>query len=133
MHCSSLGRTHGIVGVTMHAEKEGSMQGRFAFLLFLLNTHLCFPQPDGHHLAGYVREETTNVPVQSVALDVLSSGVRAAPAIVSGMDGEFRFAGLRDGNYSIIATKKGYDTATVVASIMGGTASTIMIYLHKQD
>ncbi|MBZ5656259.1 MAG: tetratricopeptide repeat protein [Acidobacteriia bacterium] len=109
------------------------MRPRIALLLLLLSAQLCFPQHDGHHLSGYVREETTNVPIQSVALELLSSGMRAAPAIVSGMDGEFRFAGLRDGDYYIVATKKGYETATVMASIMGGTAPTILVYLHRQD
>jgi tetratricopeptide (TPR) repeat protein len=90
-------------------------------------------QHGGHQLAGYVREEPANVPVESVALDVLSSGTRAAPPVVSGIDGEFKFASLRDGDYYIIATKKNYDTVTMQVSILAGSAPPVMIYLHKQD
>jgi len=52
--------------------------------------------------------------------------------MISGMDGEFRFVGLRNGDYSIVANKKGYDSATVPASIIAGASPTIVIYLHKQ-
>jgi tetratricopeptide (TPR) repeat protein len=90
-------------------------------------------QHGGHQFAGYVREEPANVPVESVALDVLSSGTRAAPPVVSGIDGEFKFASLRDGDYYIVASKKGYDTVTMQVSILAGSAPPVMIYLHKQD
>jgi tetratricopeptide (TPR) repeat protein len=109
------------------------MRLRLRSLLFLFATTLCLAQRGGHQLAGYVREEPSNTPVQSVALDVLSSGTRAAPPVVSGMDGEFQFASLRDGDYYIVATKKGYDTVTTQVSILAGSAPPIMIYLHKQD
>ncbi|MBZ5664781.1 MAG: carboxypeptidase regulatory-like domain-containing protein [Acidobacteriia bacterium] len=109
------------------------MRLRLGSLLFLFAAPLCLAQHGGHQLAGYVREEPSNVPVQSVALDVLSSGTRAAPPVVSGMDGEFQFASLRDGDYYIVATKKGYDTVTTQVSILAASAPPIVIYLHKQD
>lgn len=96
------------------------MRVRIRLLLFFFPALHCWAQHGRHQLDGYVREEFTNVPVQSVALDVLSSGTRAAPATVSGMDGEFKIASLRDGDYYIIATKKGYDTVTTQASILAG-------------
>jgi cytochrome c-type biogenesis protein CcmH/NrfG len=109
------------------------MRLRVGFVLFFLAAQLCFSQHSGHQFSGYVREENTNAPVQSVALEVLSSGQRAAPPVVSGMEGEFKFDGLHDGDYYITATKKGYDTATIQASIMGGSAPPVLIYLHRTD
>ncbi len=107
------------------------MRLRLALFLLLVPT-LCFPQRTGHQLSGYVREETTNVPVDSVALEIFSSGQRVAPAVVSGMDGEFGFSGLRDGDYNIVATKKGYDTLTVQVSILSGSVPPVVVPLHKQ-
>ena len=107
------------------------MRRVFLFLLLLLTAQISFSQ-SGHQISGFVREENSNNPVQSVALDVLSAGTRAAPPVVSGMDGEFKFAGLRDGDYYIVATKKGYDTITVEVSIMAGIAPPVLVSMHKQ-
>jgi len=109
------------------------MRSGFAGLLIFLSAQLCFSQHTGHQLNGYLREELTNVSVQNVALEVLSSGRRAAPPIVSGMDGEFQFAGLPDGDYYIVATKKGYDPITVHVSIMAGSAPPTLISVHRQN
>jgi tetratricopeptide (TPR) repeat protein len=107
--------------------------GSLLFFFFLVAAPLCVAQHGGHQLAGYVREEPANAPVESVALDVLSSGTRAAPPVVSGIDGEFKFASLRDGDYYIVASKKGYDAVTMQVSILAGSAPPVMICLHKQD
>jgi Tfp pilus assembly protein PilF len=111
--------------------KEGIMRSAFAFLLLLLSSQLCYSQRGGGQLSGHVREERTNVPLQSVTLEVLSAGTRAASPIVSGMDGEFQFPFLRDGDYYIVASQKGYDTVTVQVSIVAGSASPVLIDLAK--
>jgi tetratricopeptide (TPR) repeat protein len=109
------------------------MRSGFVFLLLLLSTALCFSQRGGGQLSGHVREERTNVPLQSVTLEVLSAGTRAASPVVSGMEGEFQFPPLRDGDYYIVASKNGYDTVTVQVSILAGSASPVLIDLHRHD
>ncbi len=116
----------------MHADKKGFMRSRFSLLLLLLSTQLCFPQRSGN-LSGHVREERTNVPVESVALEVLSSGTRAAAPVMSGMDGEFQFPYLKDGDYYIVASKGGYDTVTIPVSILAGSAAPVLINLPRHD
>ena len=106
------------------------MRSRFSLLLLLLSSQLCFAQRSGN-LSGHVREERTNVPVESVALDVLSSGTRAASPVMSGMDGEFQFPYLKDGDYYIVASKRGYDTVTISVSIIAGTAAPVLINLPR--
>jgi len=108
------------------------MRSRFSLLLVLLSTQLCFPQRSGN-LSGHVREERTNVPVESVALEVLSSGTRAAAPVMSGMDGEFQFPYLKDGDYYIVASKGGYDTVTIPVSILAGSAAPVLINLPRHD
>jgi len=104
----------------------------FGLVLLFVCTHLCFPQ-GGHVVSGSVHEEATNSPISSVALEILSSGTRAAPAVMSGINGEFQFSGLRDGDFYIVASKEGYDTATVRVSVLiGGGAPPVTIALHKR-
>lgn len=108
------------------------MRCRLAFLLLLLSTPIWFRQHADAQVSGYVREETTNTPLESVNLEILSSGTRAAPVAFSNIDGQFHFrGGLRDGDYYITASKEGYETATASASVMAGTSPTILIYMHK--
>jgi len=113
------------------------MRCRFGFVLLILvlvvSTQPCFPQSGGHTVGGHVRDEATQEPLQSVALEIKASGAQAAPPTTSGIEGEFRFAGLRDGDFYVVATKKGYETVTVTVSIMvGGGAPPVDIFMHKQ-
>lgn len=107
------------------------MHSRFAFLLFLLSTQVGFAQRGGGQLSGHVREEGTNIPLQSVSLEALSSGTRAASPVVTGIDGEFQFTAVRDGDYYVVATKRGYDTVTIHVSVLSGSAAPVLIDLHK--
>lgn len=84
-------------------------------------------------MGGHVRDEATHEPLQSVALEILASGGQAAPPATSGIEGEFRFGGLRDGDFQIRATKKGYEPVTVAVSIMVGGAPPVDIFMHKQS
>jgi tetratricopeptide (TPR) repeat protein len=104
---------------------------RFAFLLLLLSVPICFLEQAASQVNGYVRDEATNVLLESVDLEVLSSGQRAAPTTVSNIDGQFHFGGLRDGDYYVIARKQEYETATVSAQVMAGSSPATLIYLHK--
>jgi tetratricopeptide (TPR) repeat protein len=107
------------------------LRQRFTFLLLLLSFPLCFLQSAVAQVHGAVRDETTNALLESVDLEVLSSGQRAAPPTVSNIDGQFHFGGLRDGDYYIIARKQGYETATVTAQVMAGSSPEALVLLHK--
>jgi tetratricopeptide (TPR) repeat protein len=105
---------------------------RYRFsLLLLLTIPICFLRHAACQVNGSVRDETTNALLESVDLEVLSAGQRAAPPTVSNIDGQFRFGGLRDGDYYVIARRQGYETATVGAQVMAGSSPAILIYLHK--
>jgi cytochrome c-type biogenesis protein CcmH/NrfG len=104
----------------------------FVPLVLAVSAQPCFPQGGGHSIGGHVRDEATQEPLQSVALDIKASGMQAAPPTTSGIQGEFRFGGLRDGDFYVVATKKGYDTVTVTVSIMVGGAPPVDIFMHKQ-
>lgn len=107
----------------------------FVLLLFLslvASTQPCFSQGGGHIVGGHVRDEATQEPLPSVALEIKASGAQAAPPTTSGIQGEFRFGGLRDGEFFVLATKKGYETVTVTVSIMPGGAPPVDIFMHKQ-
>ena len=119
------------VGGKILAETEGPMRYRVAFLLLISTAPLCVVQQASCQVGGYVREETTNAALESVSLEILSSGTRAAPATVSNIDGQFHFGGLRDGDFFIIARKDGYETATVSVSVMAGASPTALIFLKK--
>jgi tetratricopeptide (TPR) repeat protein len=111
-----------------------TMRFHFALLLIVLTACLSTSQVrSGHQLGGYVREETSNTPIESVVLEILSSGQRAAPPAVSGTNGEFRFSALNDGDYNVVATKAGYDTTTMPVSIRSGTAAPVVVVLHKVE
>jgi tetratricopeptide (TPR) repeat protein len=107
------------------------LRNRFAFLLVILSIPMCFLQRAICQVGGYVRDEATSAVLESVDLEILSSGTRAAPPAVSNIDGQFHFGGLRDGDYYIIARKDGYETATVSVAVMAGSSPTALIYLHK--
>src|SRR5438309_1995020 len=85
----------------------------------------------GHIISGIVREEGTNSPINAVALQLLSSGNQASPSVTSGMQGEFSFRGIPDGDFSIIATKTGYDSVTVGVTVMRTGTTPVTIVLRK--
>jgi tetratricopeptide (TPR) repeat protein len=104
----------------------------FVLLLLVVSAQRGLSQTVGHTIGGHVRDEATQEPLQSVALEIRASGAQAAPATTSGIGGEFRFAGLRDGDFYVTATKKGYETVTATVSIMVGGAPPVEIVMHKE-
>lgn len=85
----------------------------------------------GHAVSGYVRENGTNSSLQGVALQLFASGQRAAPDVSSGLDGEFHFGGVRDGDYSVVAKKQGYSDATVNVSVTPSGVPPVIVTLTK--
>lgn len=106
-----------------------------AFLLFLAilgeSPLLAQGLSGGHTISGVVREEGSNTPITAVELEISSSGSRVRPSVTSGTQGEFVFKGLPDGEYSIVASKTGYDTATVTVTVMRAGSPQVSISLRR--
>ena len=107
----------------------------FFLLLALFAGDASFPQAPsgGHVISGTVREEGSNNPISAARLEITISGSPALPSTISGTSGEFAFRGLQDGEYSIVATKDGYDTATVTVTVMRSGTAPLIISLHKTN
>jgi tetratricopeptide (TPR) repeat protein len=56
--------------------------------------------------------------------------MQVRPSITTGVDGTFSFTGLSDGEYSVTATKTGYDAATVSVTIIRTGSEPVMILMH---
>jgi tetratricopeptide (TPR) repeat protein len=87
----------------------------------------------GHVINGLVREEGSNALLQGVTVEIFASGGRVKPSVMSGTNGEFRFNELHAGDYSIVATKSGYETATLSVAVLLGSSPSVTISLRKSD
>jgi Flp pilus assembly protein TadD len=110
-------------------------------LLFLLLV-LAFPANEpcsaqgmesGHPIDGVVREEGTNAPIPAAKVDISMDGVQARPTAISSFEGQFSFGGLKDGEYSVVVTKDGYDPATVAVTMTLGGATPVTVLLHRKN
>jgi len=86
-----------------------------------------------HVINGFVREEGSNALVQGATLEIFASGSRVKPSVMSGTNGEFQFHELHAGDYSIVATKSGYETATLSVAVLLGSSPSVTISLRKSD
>jgi len=103
----------------------------FAICLLSLPSAAQRMETGGHVVSGYVREESSSTAVESVALDIFSSGQRAAQTAYSNLDGQFAFAPVRDGDYYLVARKEGYTEATVRVSVTPSGAQPVFISLPR--
>jgi Tfp pilus assembly protein PilF len=87
----------------------------------------------GHVINGSVREDGSNALLQGVTLEIFASGSRVKPSVISGAGGQFQFSELPAGDYAIVATKTGYETATVTAAVLPGGSPSVAILLRKSD
>ena len=87
----------------------------------------------GHVINGLVREEGSNALVQGVTLEIFASGSRVKPSVMSGTNGDFQFNELHAGDYSIVATKSGYESATLSVAVLLGSSPSVTISLRKSD
>ena len=87
----------------------------------------------GHPLTGKVRDSVTDAGVQDVHLELSSSGSQFRPSVRSGSSGEFSFASVPEGQYSVTASKEGYETATTGVMVFPGGAPVVVISLRKQS
>jgi Tfp pilus assembly protein PilF len=107
------------------------LQLSIVLLMALENGSSAAQSLGGHEISGVVREEASNALIPAVSLQILTSGSQARPSITSGIRGEFTFRNLRDGEYSIVATKDGYDTATVTVTVMRSGTVPVSISLRR--
>jgi Flp pilus assembly protein TadD len=110
------------------------MRFRHAFLLLLTLSmvSILHAQESGDHVVtGYVREEGTNAPIAAASLEISHSGSLAHAPVMSGLEGEFVFRGLQDGEYVISAKKSGFDSASVSFSVLRVGAPEALILLHR--
>jgi hypothetical protein len=76
-------------------------------------------------IGGTVRDGTTHKPIEDVDLMMVESGVQTK----SNADGQFSFAGLAGGNYSVRAVKQGYQTKTKPLQVPGDSPTSFDIDL----
>jgi Tfp pilus assembly protein PilF len=115
-----------------------SMRFLVAFLvLFTICSAPCsFAQGlsgSGHVISGFIREDGSNALVQGATLEIFASGSRVKPSVMSGTNGEFQFNELHAGDYSIVATKSGYETATMSVAVLLGGSPSVTVVLRKAD
>jgi Tfp pilus assembly protein PilF len=85
----------------------------------------------GHVIRGCVREDGSNALVQGATVEIFASGSRVKPSVMSGTNGEFQFNELPAGDYSIVATKSGYEPATLAVAVLPGGSPSVTILLRK--
>ncbi len=86
-----------------------------------------------HVISGLVREEGSTGLVQGATVGIFASGSRVQPSVMSGTSGEFQFNELHAGDYSVVATKSGYETATLSVAVLLGSSPAVTILLRKSD
>jgi len=101
---------------------------------------LAFPAKDpsfaqgggGHALDGFVREEGSNAPISAAKVEISMSGNLSRPSTISSFEGQFAFNGLTDGDYSIVASKDGYESNTVTVTMTLGGAPPVTVSLRRK-
>ena len=88
----------------------------------------------GLSISGYVTDDNSHQSVKGVALEIIrASGGTPAPPVMSGITGEFRFAGLVSGDYRIAAHLNGYEPTTVNVTLGGTPLANVSVTVHRID
>lgn len=88
----------------------------------------------GLSISGYVRDDESHQPLKAISLELTSvSGGTAAPPVVSGVTGEFRFGGLVSGEYHISSHQTGYDPSDLDVTLGGTPLSNVLVALHHGE
>jgi Carboxypeptidase regulatory-like domain len=91
----------------------------FLLLFTILGVRASHAQELGNLvISGHVREEGSNGPIAAATLEISRSGGLANAPVTFGIEGEFLFHGLGEGEYVISAKKNGFDSASVTVSVM---------------
>jgi tetratricopeptide (TPR) repeat protein len=86
----------------------------------------------GLSISGYVRDEDSHQSLKAVALELIGAGgTTASPAVMSGVNGEFRFGGVVSGEFRIHAHQTGYEPATVTVQLGGTPLGNVSVDLRR--
>jgi tetratricopeptide (TPR) repeat protein len=109
------------------------MRFRRAFLLLLTVAAgaLLAQESNNHSITGVVREERTNDPISSATVEISRMGVQVVTPVFSGMEGEFLFRGLEEGEYVISAKKDGFNSASVDVLVLRTGLPDVRISLSR--
>jgi len=109
------------------------MRFRRAFLLLLTVAAgaLLAQEPNNHTITGIVREEGSNDPISSATVELSRSGVQVLTPVFSGMEGEFVFRDLEEGEYVISAKKDGFNSVSVDVRVMRSGVPDVRISLRR--
>jgi tetratricopeptide (TPR) repeat protein len=83
---------------------------------------------------GFVRDSASGQPLTSVKVEVspLGSGVSEI-YVTTGTDGQFRIAGVQDGNYDLVINEKGYKPYREHITLANGNYLNLIVQLEKAD
>jgi len=109
------------------------MRFRRAFLLLLTVAAgaLLAQESNDHSITGVVREERTNDPISSATVEISRMGVQVVTPVFSGMEGEFLFRGLEEGEYVISAKKDGFNSVSVDVLVLRTGLPNVRISLSR--
>lgn len=82
-------------------------------------------------ITGHVRDAESGQPLTSVRVEVSPLGGVASVYVQTGTEGEFRIAGVQDGNYDLIIDEKGYKPYREHVTLANGNMLVLMITLEK--
>ena len=111
------------------------MRFRHAFLVLLtvLGASALLARELGEHMiTGFVREEGNNNPIAGATLEIWHSGSQASPPVTSGIEGEFVFRGLQEGEFVITARKNGFDSASATVTVLRTGVPEVTISLRRK-
>jgi len=82
-------------------------------------------------ITGRVRDAASGQPLTSVRVELSPLGGVSSLYVQTGTDGEFRLAGVQDGNYDLIINEKGYKPYREAVTLANGNMLVLMITLEK--
>ena len=109
----------------------GAMFLALAFSAFAQSSHMSAGEA---RITGYVREASAGQPLTGVKVEVspLGSGVSEI-YVTTGTDGQFRIAGVQDGNYDLVINEKGYKPYREHIALANGNYLNVIIQLDKAE
>ncbi len=109
----------------------GSRHALLMLCFILASSGASFAQ-GGQTVTGTVREEGSNIPILAATLEIASPGSSTSAPVVSGIQGEFMFRDIPDGEYLITAKKDGYVSASATVTVMRTGATSVTILLRRK-
>jgi tetratricopeptide (TPR) repeat protein len=103
----------------------------FLLLLTVAAGALLAQESNNHSITGVVREERTNDPISSAVVEISRMGVQVVTPVFSGMEGEFLFRGLEEGEYVISAKKDGFNSVSVDVRVLRTGLPDVRISLRR--